>query len=128
MKSDLSDTTLDAEREALLTWIETNWDELAAFAWQRYVVEGRGIVVLEGDWQGTVVVAYQTPGAAAAAGAAWPPALQDAARTYVPATDIVFLAHEHGSGTLLGMRARPPQLTPRDAGQRDGSPPLVPAA
>ena len=109
----------------MLDWIEQHWDELAAFAWRGYVLAGRGIVLLEGDWDDAVTVGNQ---AAADAEAAWPAALREATESYTPATDIVFFVQQHGTGTLLGMRATAPRLPPRLAGQRDGSPPLVPAA
>ncbi len=48
-----------AAREAMLDWIETHWEALAALAWRGYVTEGRGIVLLQGDdWHGEVIVAY----------------------------------------------------------------------
>ncbi len=49
-----------AAREVMLDWIETHWEVLAARAWRGYVTEGRGIVLLQGDWHGEVVAAYQT--------------------------------------------------------------------
>ena len=121
---------LEAEQDTMLDWIETSWTELAAFAWQRYVVEGRGIVLLDGDWSGEVFVAYQTPQTAAKAGSRWPDDLVKAVQDYTPASDIVFLVKQRGSrgGTLLGMRTMPPQLPPAQAGQRDGSAPLVRSA
>ncbi len=128
MHTDRLGDGLDAEREEIVAWIERYWDELAAFAWRCYIGEGRGIVLLQGDWHGEVAVAYQTPAIADEAGAGWPEELIDAVRSYAPATDIIFLVRHETAGTLLAMRATPPRLAPRDAGQRDGSPPLVPSA
>ncbi len=119
---------LDAKRERMLAWITAGWEALAAFAWRGYVLDGRGLVVLQGDWQGEVVVAYQTPCMAAALGLGWPSALHAAVQQYEPATEIVFLVQRGGAGILLGMRTPDGQVPPRDAGQRDGSPPLVSAA
>ncbi len=120
----------DAERDTMLDWIEDSWNELAAFAWQRYVVEGRGIVLLDGDWSGEVFVAYQTPQTGAESGNGWPDDLVNAVRDYSPASDIVFLVKQRGSrgGTLLGMRTMPPRLRPSEAGLQDGSAPLVRSA
>jgi len=120
----------EVEQATMLDWIEACWTELATFAWQRYVAEGRGIVLLDGDWSGEVFVAYQTPQTAAKAGSSWPDDLVNVVRDYTPATDIVFLVKQRGSrgGTLLGMRTMPPQLPPAEAGQRDGSVPLVRSA
>ncbi len=124
----MAEEALDGEREEMLAWIEASWDQLAALAWRGYVLDGRGIIVLQGDWQGQVVVAYQTPGMAEALGQAWPVELRDALQRYEPATDIIFLVQHGRSGMLLGMRTPPGQRTPRTAGQGDGSPPLVPSA
>lgn len=120
----------EPERERMLDWIETCWNQLAAFAWQRYVLEGRGIVLVNGDFEGEVVVGYQTPQTAAGAGSGWPDDLVAAVRDYAPTTDIVFLVKQPGmpGGTLLGMRAIHPRLPPAKAGQQDGSAPLVRSA
>ncbi len=128
MHADQQGDALDAEREEIIAWIESYWDELAAYAWRCYVGEGRGVVLLHGDWHGEVSVAYQTVAIADEAGADWPEEMIEAARSYKPATDIIFLVRHDSAGTLLAMRAAPPRLAPRDAGQRDGSPPLVPSA
>jgi len=124
----MAEEQLDADRERMLAWITAGWEALAAFAWRGYVLDGRGLVVLLGDWQGEVVVAYQTPGMAAALGQAWPSALNVAVQQYEPATEIVFLVQRAGAGILLGMRTPDGQVPPRDAGRQDGSPPLVSAA
>ncbi len=118
------------ERDTMIDWIEASWNELASFAWQRYVLEGRGIVLLDGDWSREVFVAYQTPQTAREAGNGWPDDLLNATRDYTPATDIVFLVKQHGTngGTLLGMRTMPPRLPPSEAGQQDGSARLVRSA
>lgn len=120
----------EAKRERMLDWIEACWNQLAAFAWQRFVLEGRGIVLVNGDFDGQVFVAYQTPQTAAEAGQAWPDDLLATVKGYTPATDIVFLVKQPGTsgGTLLGMRAIHPRLPPAEAGQRDGSAPLVHSA
>jgi len=120
----------EADRERMLDWIEDSWNQLAAFAWQRYVLEGRGIVLVNGDFEGEVVAGYQTPQTAVEAGSAWPDDLVAAVRDYTPATDIVFLVKQPGTsgGTLLGMRTMPPRLPPFEAGRRDGSAPLVRSA
>lgn len=130
MQNEREEDPEDAERELLLAWIDANWDEIASFAWKCYVTQGRGIVLLRGDWKndGDIAIAYQTPTDAEEAGTVWPDELIEAASSYAPGTDILFLVQESGSGTLLGLRAAPPRLPPREAGQRDGSPPLVPSA
>ena len=128
MQDERDGMVIDDEQAVMLDWIELHWDELAAFAWQGYVIAGRGIVLLEGDWDDGITVGYQTAADAEAAGVAWPPALREATAAYTPATDIVFFVQQHATGTLLGMRATPPRLPPRLAGQRDGTPPLVPTA
>ncbi len=128
MPDERDNTVVDDEQEVMLDWIERHWDELAAFAWKGYVTAGRGIVLLEGDWDDAVTVGYLTAADAEAAGAAWPAALREATEAYTPATDIVFFVQQHATGTLIGMRATAPRLPPRQAGQRDGAPPLVPAA
>ena len=115
-------------REAMLDWIETHWNTLAALAWRGYVTEGRGIVPLQGDdWHGDMAAAYQTAATALQAGAGWPNELVTAVQDYTPATDIIFVVQHERTATLLGMRATPPRLPPRAAGQRHGAPPLVPA-
>lgn len=128
MQDERDDMVIDDEQEVMLDWIETHWDELAAFAWRGSVTAGRGIVLLEGDWDDVVAVGYQTADDAEAAGAVWPTALCEATEAYSPATDIVFFVQQHTTGTLLGMRATAPRLPPRLAGQQDGAPPLVPTA
>ncbi len=115
------------EREVLLDWIETHWEGLAALAWRGYVTEGRGIVLLQGDWHGEVIVAYRTAETARQAGAGWPDELVEVVQDYTPATDIIFVVQRERTATVLGMRATPEQVTLREAGQRDGAP-LVPSA
>jgi len=118
-----------AAREAMLNWIETHWTTLAALAWRGYVTEGRGIVLLQGDdWRGEVAAAYQTAATAQEAGTGWPDELVGVVQDYAPATDIIFVVQHDETATLLGMRATPAQVTPREAGQRNGTPPLVPSA
>ncbi len=124
----MADEDVDTERERMLAWIAASWEELAALAWRGYVLDGRGIVMLQGDWHGEVVVAYQTPAMADEFALEWPPELHAAVQHYEPATDILFLVQRADSGILLGMRTPPGRLPPREAGQRDGSPPLVSAA
>ena len=119
---------IDDEKAVMLEWIEREWDELAELAWKGYVMAGRGIVLLEGDWDDAVAVGYHTAADAEAARAAWPVALREATEAYTPATDIVFFVQQHTTGTLLGMRATAPRLPPCLAVQRDGTPLLVPAA
>ena len=120
----------EADRERRLDWIEACWNQLAAYAWQRYVREGRGIVLVNGDFEGEVVVGYQTPQTAVEAGSAWPDDLVAAVQGYTPATDIVLLVRQPGTsgGMLLGMRTTSPRLPPAKAGQQDGSAPLVHSA
>ncbi len=117
-----------AAREEMLDGIETHWATSAALAWRGYVTEGRGIVLPQGDWQGEVVAAYQTAATALEASTAWPDELVAAVQTYTPATDIIFVVQHAHTATLLGMRATPAQVTPREARHRDGAPPLVPSA
>jgi hypothetical protein len=114
-----------AAREALLDWIETHWNTLAALAWRGYVTEGRGIVLLQGDWSWDVAAAYQT---ARHVGTGWPDELVGAVQDYTPATDIIFVVQHDLTATLLGMRATPPRLPPGEAGQQNGAPHLVPSA
>ncbi len=128
MQEARDNTVVDDEQEVMLDWIETHWDELAALAWKGYVTAGRGVVLLEGDWDDAVTVGYLTVADAKAAGAAWPAAVREATAAYTPATDIVFFVQQHTTGTLLGMRATAPRLPPRLAGLQDGAPPLVPTA
>ncbi len=124
----MAEENRDPEREEMLAWIIGGWEALAAFAWRGYVLDGRGIVVLQGDWQGEVVVAYQTPGMVEVLGLHWPSELHAAVQQYEPATEIVFLVQRGDSAILLGMQTPPDRLPPREAGQRDGSPPLVSTA
>jgi len=86
------------------------------------LLEGRGIVLVNGDFEGDVSVGYQTPQTAAEAGQAWPDDLVAVVSDYTPATDIVFLVKQPGAsgGTLLGMRAIHPRLPPAQAAQQDG--------
>jgi len=127
MQDERDDMVVDDAQEGMLDWSELHWNELADFAWRGYVTAGRGIVLLEGDWEGDVAVGYQTAADAAAAGAPWPARLVEATEGYTPATDIVFFIQHRATGTLLGMRASAPRLPPHLAGQRDGAP-LVPSA
>ncbi len=89
---------------------------------------GRGIVLLQGDWHGEVVAAYRTAATALQAGAGWPAQLLAAVQDYTPATDIIFVVQHDETATMLGMRATPAQMAPREAGQQNGAPPLVPSA
>ncbi len=124
-----SDAATAAAREAMLDWIETHWEVLAALAWRGYVTEGRGIVLLRGDdWRGEVAAAYQTAAIALQTGVGWPDELVAAVQHYTPATDIIFVVPHERTATLLGMRATPAQVAPREAGQREGAPLLVSSA
>ncbi len=125
MQDERDDMVIDDEQEVMLDWIETHWDALAAFAWRGYVTAGRGIVRLHGDWHGEVVAAYQT---AVQSGVGWPAELVAAVQDDTPATDIIVVVPHPHTATLLGMRATPAQVAPREAGQRDGAPLLVPSA
>ena len=86
-------------------------------------------MLLQGDdWHGEVAAAYQTAATALQAGTVWPDELVAAAQDYTPATEIIFVVQHDRTATLLGMRAMPPRMPPREAGQRNGAPPLVPSA
>ena len=128
MPNEVSDVVLDAAQAVMVAWIETHWPRLAAIAWRGYVLAGRGLVVLDGDWAGVVTVGYLTATAAAAVGAPWPAALRAATQAYTPATDILFLVPQGALGTVLRLRATPPLLPPCLVTQRDGRPPWVAAA
>jgi hypothetical protein len=65
---DGTESVRDAGQALVLAWIKTHWEELATLAWRGYVTAGRGVLVLEGDWQGAVAVGYQTAAAGAAGG------------------------------------------------------------
>ncbi len=128
MRSEGNESAVIA-REAMLDWIETHWNTLAALAWRGYVTEGRGIVLLQGDdWHGEVAAAYQTVETALRTCTGWPDQLVEAVQNYTPATDIIFVVQHDRTSTLLGMRATPAQVAPREAGQQNGVPPLVPSA
>ena len=58
----------------------------------------------------------------------WPDELMAAVQDSMPATDIIFVVQRERTATVLGMRATPAQVAPREAGQRDGAPLLVPSA
>ena len=60
MARDGTESGRDADQAVVLAWIKTHWEELATLAWRGYVTAGRGVLVLEGDWQGAVAVGYQT--------------------------------------------------------------------
>ena len=72
MARDRIATGVDADQVVVLAWIKTHWEELATLAWRGYVTAGRGVLVLEGDWQGAVAVGYQTAAEGAAGGDPWP--------------------------------------------------------
>ena len=118
---------LELEDEVFVRWIDTHWDALAAFAWQHYVQVGRGLVLVSEAERGEMVVAYETPEAAADQDA-WPPELHAAIAEYNPVTDVLFLVDPEGAGTLIGMRAAPPCVTPWEAGQGDEELPVVRSA
>jgi len=122
------DDEVAARRERMIAWIETFWDQLASVAWHGYVTEGRGVLLLQGDWQGEVAVADRALDSVTTGGEDWPAKLVAAVRDYQPTTDIICLYQQAGAGTLVGMRTVPPRLAPPAAGQRDGAPPLVPSA
>ena len=111
----------DADQAVVLAWIKTHWEELATLAWRGYVTAGRGVLVLEGDWQGAVAVGYQTAVEGAAGGDPWPEELLAALQAYVPATDILCVTQQGATTLVLTIRATPPQVAPCDAGQRDGA-------
>ena len=119
---------MDAEDAARVGWIDAHWDELAAFAWQHYVQVGRGLVLVTGAEGDAMVVEYETPDAATADQDAWPAELQAAVAAYNPVTEVLFLVDPEGAGTLIGMRATPPCLTPWEAGHGDGEVPVVRSA
>src|ERR687885_2337465 len=114
-------TGVDADQVVVLAWIKTHWEELATLAWRGYVTARRGVLVLEGDWQGAVAVGYQTAAEGAAGGDPWPEELLAALQAYVPATDILCVTQQGTTTLLLTIRATPPQVAPCDAGQRDGA-------
>ena len=114
-------TGVDADQAVVLAWIKTHWEELATLAWRGYVTTGRGVLVLEGDWQGAVAVGYQTAAEGAAAGDPWPEELLAALQAYVPATDLLCVTQQGATTLVLTIRATSPQVAPCDAGQRDGA-------
>jgi hypothetical protein len=77
---------------------------------------------------GEMVVAYETPDAAATDQDAWPAELLVAIGDYNPATEMLFLVEPEGAGTLIGMRATPPCITPWEAGHGDAELPVVRSA
>ena len=121
MARDGTDSVRDAGQAAVLAWIKTHWEELATLAWRGYVTAGRGVLVLEGDWQGVVAVGYQTAAEAASGGDPWPKELLAALQAYVPATDLLCVTQQGAATLVLTIRATPPQVAPCDAGQRDGA-------
>jgi hypothetical protein len=74
-------------------------------------------VLLEDDAHGLVVVGYETPGAAPGDVAAWPDEFHAALAAYHPATEVLFLVEAEGDGTLIGLQATSPCVTPWEAGQ-----------
>ncbi len=128
MQDDTALEPMDAEDAAWVAWIDGHWEALAAFAWQRYASEGRGLVLLADDGDGLDVVGYETAGAAAAGGAPWPDELHAAIEEYHPATEVLFLVEPDGNGTLIGLRATPPCISPWEAGQGMGAVPVVRSA
>jgi hypothetical protein len=127
MSPEVHDVAVDDEQAVMLAWIETHWARLAAVAWCGYVLAGRGLVVLDGDWDGAVAVGYLSAASAAASGVVWPATVRAAVQTYPPATALLCFILQDAAGTLLEVQATPPRLPPRLAGQRDGTP-LVLAA
>ena len=119
---------MGVEDAAHVGWIDAHWAALAAFAWQRYVSEGRGVVLLADDDHGLDVVGYETAGTAAAAGAPWPDELHAAIEEYHPVTEVLFLVEPEGDGTLIGLRATPPCVSPWETGQEVGAAPVVRSA
>ena len=116
---DRIETGVDADQ--VVAWITMHWEELATLAWRGYVTAGRGVLVLEGDWQGAVAVGYQTAAEGAAAGDPWPEELLAALQAYVPATDLLCVTQQGAATLVLTIQATPPQVAPCDAGQRDGA-------
>jgi hypothetical protein len=110
---------LQAEDEALVGWIAVHWEELAALARRGYVSRGRGLVLVTAAAGGELVAAYETPEAASADQDAWPDELRAAIAAYHPATEVLFLMEPEGAGTLIGMRATPPCISPWEAGHGD---------
>ena len=121
MARDGTESIRDAGQALVLAWIKTHWEELATLAWRGYVTAGRGVLVLEGDWQGAVAVGYQTAAEGAAGGDPWPEELLAALQAYVPATDLLCVTQQSAATLVLTIRATPPQVAPSDAGQRDGA-------
>ena len=119
---------LEIEDEVLVRWIDAHWDDLAAFAWQRYVRVGRGLVLISEADGGEMVVEYETPSAAAADLDGWPDDLLAVIAAYNPAMEVLFLIEPEGAGTLIGMRATPPCVTPWEAGHGDEELPVVRSA
>ena len=108
----MAEEDLDTAREAMLDWITANWAELAAFAWRGFALDRRGIVVIQGDWQGEVIVAHQTPGIAEGIGLGWPAELHATVQQYEPATQIISVVQCGGSGILSACgRPRPVAAT-----------------
>jgi hypothetical protein len=125
---ELATEPLDLEDEVLVRWIDAHWDELAAFAWRSYVTVGRGLVLVTAARDSAMLVEYETPSAAAADQDAWPDELLAAIVEYNPATEVLFLMEPEAAGTLIGMRATPPCVTPWEAGHGDTEPPVVHSA
>jgi hypothetical protein len=75
-----------------------------------------------------MVVEYETPDPAAAGDAVWPEELRTALGDYNPAMEVLFLLEPEGAGTLLGMRATPPCVTPWETGHRDAELPIARSA
>ena len=93
-----------------------------------YVTVGRGLVVLDGAWDGAVAVGYLTAADAQAAGSPWPASLRAATRTYRPALEILFFVQQDAVGTLLGLRATAHRVPPYRATQPAGAVAWVSAA
>ena len=75
MHTEQEDAVLNGEQADVLDWIERHWDTLATVAWRGYVTAGRGLVVLDGAWDGAVAVGYLTAANAQATDAPWPATL-----------------------------------------------------
>jgi hypothetical protein len=128
MSTEVHEVAVDDAQAVMLAWIETHWAQLAAVAWRGYVTLGRGLVVLDGAWDGAVTVGYLTAADAQAAGSPWPDSLRAATQAYRPALDILFFVQQDAMGTLLGLRATVPRVPPYRATQPQGTLPRVSAA
>ena len=128
MRDELFVDPLSTEDAALVGWIDAHWEELAAFAWRSYVTVGRGLVLVTAASDGAMVVEYETPSRVAAEQEVWPDELQAAIAEYHPATEVLFLVEPEGAGTLIGMRATPPCISPWEAGHGDAALPVARSA